>query len=92
MVKLIKKWLGITELEEVIKDVRDDVLTTHNEYTDLYDTSKTQYELLQKQLEELNKATEELRITIEILRDGDIATRAQVIDEWFNGKEADING
>ena len=85
MVKLIKKWLGITDIEEAIDDVKDDVLTTHNEYTDLYDTTEKRYEDLKAQIAEL-------QITLDLLKDGGITTRADIIDEWFNGKGAEVNG
>lgn len=85
MVKLIKKWLGIADIEEAIDDVKDDVLTTHNEYRDLYDTTEKRYEDLKAQIAEL-------QITLDLLKDGGITTRADIIDEWFNGKGAEVNG
>ena len=92
MVKLIKKWLGIADIEEAIDDVKDDVSTTHNEYTDLYDTTETRYEDMKKEIAELKAQIAEFQITLDLLKDDGITTRADVIDEWFNGKGAEVNG
>lgn len=92
MVKLIKKWLGIAEIEETIDDVKDDVETTHNEYRDLYDTSETRYEAIKNEMADLKAQITELQLALELLNDNGITTRADVIDEWFNGKEAVTNG
>ena len=92
MVKLIKKWLGISEIEEAIDDVKDDVETTHNEYRDLYDTSETRYEDIKNEMADLKAQIAELQLALELLNDNGITTRADVIDEWFNGKEAVTNG
>ena len=92
MVKLIKKWLGIAEIEEAIDDIKDDVETTHNEYRDLYDTSETRYEAIKNEMADLKAQITEFQLTLELLKDNGITTRADVIDEWFNGKEVSDNG
>ena len=92
MVKLIKKWLGIADIEEAIDDVKDDVLTTHNEYTDLYDTTETRYADMKQEIAELKAQIAEFQLTLDLLKDDGITTRADVIDEWFNGKGAEVNG
>ena len=92
MVKLIKKWLGIADIEEAIDDVKDDVSTTHNEYTDLYDTTETRYEDMKKEIAELKAQITEFQLTLDLLKDNGITTRADIIDEWFNGKGAEVNG
>ena len=85
MVKLIKKWLGITEIE-------GDVETTHNEYRDLYDTSEKRFENMNNEIADLKEKITEFQLTLDLLKDNGITTRAEVIDEWFNGKEVSDNG
>lgn len=92
MVKLIKKWLGIADIEEAIDDVKDDVSTTHNEYRDLYDTTETTYLNLKQEIAELKAQITEFQLMLDLLKDDGITTRADVIDEWFNGKGAEVNG
>jgi predicted nucleic acid-binding Zn-ribbon protein len=87
MVKLLRKWLGINKLDKELCELSDDIETTHNEYTDYYDTSETRYEDLKKEMAELKTQVEEFRLTLDLLKDNGITTRAELIDEWFNGKE-----
>lgn len=92
MVKLLRKWLGINKLDKELCELSDDIETTHNEYTDLYDTSETRYEDLKKEMAELKAQVTEFQLTLDLLKDNGITTRADLIDEWFNGKEVSDNG
>ena len=92
MVKLLRKWLGINKLDKELCELSDDIETTHNEYTDYYDTSETRYEDLKKEIAELKAQVTEFQLTLDLLKDNGITTRADLIDEWFNGKEVSDNG
>ena len=92
MVKLLRKWLGINKLDKELCELSDDIETTHNEYTDYYDTSETRYEDLKKEMAELKAQVTEFQLTLDLLKDNGITTRADLIDEWFNGKEVIDNG
>ena len=92
MVKLLRKWLGINKLDKELCELSDDIETTHNEYTDYYDTSETRYEDLKKEMAELKAQVTEFQLTLDLLKDNVITTRADLIDEWFNGKEVSDNG
>ena len=92
MVKLLRKWLGINKLDKELCELSDDIETTHNEYTDYYDTSETRYEDLKKEMAELKAQVTEFQLTLDLLKDNGITTRADLIDEWFNGKEVSDNG
>ena len=92
MVKLLRKWLGINKMDKELCELSDDIETTHNEYTDYYDTSETRYKDLQNQIAELKSQVTEFQLTLDLLKDNGITTRAELIDEWFNGKEVIDNG
>ena len=72
-----------------MSDLNDDILTTHNEYTDLYDTTETRYKDFKKEMEKLQSQVKALKEELDILKDGGTSnvTPAKVIDEWLNGKE-----
>jgi predicted nucleic acid-binding Zn-ribbon protein len=91
MAKLLRKWLGISKLDKELCELSNDIETTHNEYTDLYDTTETRYEELEKKIAELTTQITEFKLTLDLIKDNGITTRADVIDEWFNGKEVTDN-
>ena len=91
MVKLLRKWLGINKLDKELGELSDDVETTHNEYTDLYDTTEGRYNIIESKINELSSKIEEFQLILDLLKDNGITTRAELIDEWFNGKEATDN-
>ena len=92
MVKLLRKWLGINKLDKELCELSDDIETTHNEYTDLYDTTEKRYENMKNEIADLKAKITEFQITLDLLKDNGITTRAEIIDEWFNGKEVSENG
>ena len=92
MVKLLRKWLGINKMDKELCELSDDVETTHNEYTDLYDTTEKRFENLNNEMADLKAQITEFQITLDLLKDNGITTRAELIDEWFNGKEVSDNG
>ena len=87
MVKLLRKWLGINKMDKELCELSDDIETTHNEYTDLYDTTEKRFENMNNEIADLKAQIIEFQITLDLLKDNGITTRAEVIDEWFNGKE-----
>jgi predicted nucleic acid-binding Zn-ribbon protein len=87
MVKLLRKWLGINKMDKELCELSDDIETTHNEYTDLYDTTEKRFENMNNEIADLKAQITEFQITLDLLKDNGITTRAEVIDEWFNGKE-----
>jgi predicted nucleic acid-binding Zn-ribbon protein len=92
MVKLLRKWLGINKMDKELCELSDDIETTHNEYTDLYDTTEKRFENLNNEIADLKAQITEFQITLDLLKDNGITTRAELIDEWFNGKEVSDNG
>lgn len=87
MVKLLRKWLGINKMDKELCELSDDIETTHNEYTDLYDTTEKRFENMGNEIADLKAQIAEFQLTLDLLKDNGITTRAEVIDEWFNGKE-----
>lgn len=87
MVKLLRKWLGINKMDKELCELSDDIETTHNEYTDLYDTTEKRFENMNNEIADLKAQITEFQLTLDLLKDNGITTRAEVIDEWFNGKE-----
>jgi predicted nucleic acid-binding Zn-ribbon protein len=87
MAKLLRKWLGISKLDKELCELSNDIETTHNEYTDLYDTTEKRFENMNNEIADLKAQITEFQITLDLLKDNGITTRAEVIDEWFNGKE-----
>lgn len=87
MVKLLRKWLGINKMDKELCELSDDIETTHNEYTDLYDTTEKRFENMNNEIADLKAQIAEFQLTLDLLKDNGITTRAEVIDEWFNGKE-----
>lgn len=92
MVKLLRKWLGINKLDKELCELSDDIETTHNEYTDLYDTTEKRFDNLNDEIADMKAQIAEFQLTLDLLKDNGITTRAEVIDEWFNGKEVSDNG
>ena len=92
MVKLLRKWLGINKLDKELCELSDDIETTHNEYTDLYDTAEKRFDNLNDEIADMKAQIAEFQLTLDLLKDNGITTRAEVIDEWFNGKEVSDNG
>lgn len=86
MVKLLRKWLGINKMDKELCELSDDIETTHNEYTDLYDTTEKRFENMNNEIADLKAQIAEFQLTLDLLKDNGITTRAEVIDEWFNGK------
>ena len=87
MVKLLRKWLGINKMDKELCELSDDIETTHNEYTDLYDTTEKRFENMNNEIADLKAQIAEFQLTLDLLKDNGITTRAELIDEWFNGKE-----
>lgn len=87
MVKLLRKWLGINKMDKELCELSDDIETTHNEYTDLYDTTEKRFDNMNNEIADLKAQIAEFQLTLDLLKDNGITTRAEVIDEWFNGKE-----
>jgi hypothetical protein len=87
MVKLLRKWLGINKMDKELCELSDDIETTHNEYTDYYDTTEKIFENMNNEIADLKAQIAEFQLTLDLLKDNGITTRAEVIDEWFNGKE-----
>ena len=87
MVKLLRKWLGINKMDKELCELSDDIETTHNEYTDLYDTTEKRFENMNNEIADLKAQIADFQLTLDLLKDNGITTRAEVIDEWFNGKE-----
>lgn len=92
MVKLLRKWFGINKLDKELCELSDDIETTHNEYTDLYDTTEKRFENMNNEIADMKAQIAEFQLTLDLLKDNGITTRAEVIDEWFNGKEVSDNG
>lgn len=92
MVKLLRKWLGINKMDKELCELSDDIETTHNEYTDLYDTTEKRFENMDNEIADMKAQIAEFQLTLDLLKDNGITTRAEVIDEWFNGKEVSDNG
>ena len=92
MVKLLRKWLGINKMDKELCELSDDIETTHNEYTDLYDTTEKRFDNLNNEIADMKAQIAEFQLTLDLLKDNGITTRAEVIDEWFNGKEVSDNG
>jgi uncharacterized coiled-coil DUF342 family protein len=92
MVKLLRKWLGINKMDKELCELSDDIETTHNEYTDLYDTTEKRFDNLNDEIADMKAQIAEFQLTLDLLKDNGITTRAEVIDEWFNGKEVSDNG
>jgi flagellar capping protein FliD len=92
MVKLLRKSLGINKMDKELCELSDDIETTHNEYTDLYDTTEKRFENMDNEIADMKAQIAEFQLTLDLLKDNGITTRAEVIDEWFNGKEVSDNG
>lgn len=93
IINKLEEWLELDEMAAKIVEVEDDVSTTHNEFHDLEDTADRRNEMLESEISEIKNKIKDLEMEIAILKDtGGSITPAQIIDEWFNGKEVKVDG